>query len=875
MPACHVPEQSASLMEAFSEGHSFSIDSHLFLSGQDWLMAIGYPAEGKASPERFTAALELAMRQCRPTDCFAIAPTIPESLRHALIEEDIYYTLPADAPVPKRLHNSILRAQQHLVVDESRVFTAAHRRLWSEFMTRVPLPPRVRQLYALTEQALRKAPQVRLLNAWDKQGNLSAALLLDYSQPASVSYIIGAHSRTYYIPHAHDVLFATMLVRAREEHKEDILLGLGVNEGISRFKKKWGGTPQQAFQMAVWTNQHAATRLAVSTWANEFLNVPSDLSKRQIFALLPEQRPFAMLWRLDKNGRASWIGGAAHFFCYSFEHSLRRLFQNVDTVLFEGPIDQDSLQEVERHGRTPEPDSPRVAHFLAEAELCSLERTVRGSTGLFAQLLNHATKNPADVRDIVANTRPWYAFFSLWTAFLGRHEWKQSVDMEAWHTALDMGKQVIGMESLAEQIASLESAPLPRIIRFLKAHNNWKKRMQRNRAAYLAGNLKAMMGTSAEFPTRTETIIDMRDQRFRERMRPFIERGGTAVFVGTAHMQNLRPMLAEDGFTVTRELPTLHHRIKAYLSRDATVIMAGNPHAPATFSSPIKQSSPQQHSQASAPLRSAPSSGRRLQGLTAQALVPEQLIPYVQAVSQGTLRACGDFAAWVTTGSTVLVAYPTDGNSTAPQAPDYATRVHEAAMNAINISESTLLTILSPVIPEAFSERGSILHDTWWVMDLPFSPGQKLRNMIRRAHHDIDITQEQWTSDHAALVEWYLKHRQLAAGTRHIFSKLEHYLKSSPAAMLFSARDKKNNLAGFAIGDFSALSMAFYMFAFRKPSCPPGTSDALLAALAEEATQRGFSRLNLGLGIDDGISFFKRKWDAYPLFSHYELTFQK
>ena len=61
-----------------------------------------------------------------------------------------------------------------------------------------------------------------------------------------------------------------------------------------------------------------------------------------------------------------------------------------------------------------------------------------------------------------------------------------------------------------------------------------------------------MLGTSIEFPTRTELVIGRRDARFLERMRPFIEAGGCAVFVGSAHMLNLRHMLAEAGFSVRR-----------------------------------------------------------------------------------------------------------------------------------------------------------------------------------------------------------------------------------------------------------------------------------------------------------------------------------
>ena len=39
-------------------------------------------------------------------------------------------------------------------------------------------------------------------------------------------------------------------------------------------------------------------------------------------------------------------------------------------------------------------------------------------------------------------------------------------------------------------------------------------------------------------------------------MRPFLEEGRAAVFVGSAHMLQLRDMLAEDGFTVRQAYPT-------------------------------------------------------------------------------------------------------------------------------------------------------------------------------------------------------------------------------------------------------------------------------------------------------------------------------
>ena len=43
--------------------------------------------------------------------------------------------------------------------------------------------------------------------------------------------------------HASDLLFLEMIKLTRENGKKTINFGLGVNEGIRRFKEKWGGIP--------------------------------------------------------------------------------------------------------------------------------------------------------------------------------------------------------------------------------------------------------------------------------------------------------------------------------------------------------------------------------------------------------------------------------------------------------------------------------------------------------------------------------------------------------------------------------------------------------------------------------------------------------
>lgn len=584
-----VPEHSTALMQAMSGGVSFVEGDYLFLSGQDepgripWLTAIGYPladglpawlaphggSEGLTSRSEtaarwdqasFESALAKALRRTGASRCWLAGPAVPDRLAPFVTERDEVYILDVDAPVPARLRHVLDRLP--LTIREGREFTPAHRRLWTEFMGRAALRPAVRELYARTAAVL-NAPgtDLRLFDALDEEGRVRASLLLDFAPPRFCTYLIGAHSRAYYAPHATDMLFRAMQEAARREGKSFIHLGVGVSDGIRRFKLKWGGRPVLPYVAAAWEERSVVSRPAADPDGDvvrALLSVRPAVKWRFVLDQ-PEQRPFAMLWRLDKGRHPSWLGGTAHFFCCSFERSLRRLFAGVDTVILEGPLDADSLAEVEQAGRAAPPPGESVLEHLTDADLALLERVLCRRR----LLADGPPPAPTVVRELLGHTRPWYAFFSLWTLFLEQRGWKQSVDLEIWNLARDMGKTVFGMETVAEQLASLESAPMDRIVRFLRDCRRWDGYRRRNAAAYLAGDLQGMLGTSTEFPSRTERIIGHRDQRFRERMAPWLERGGAAVFVGSAHLLNLRRMLAEDGFAVQRVLPTWRHRLAA------------------------------------------------------------------------------------------------------------------------------------------------------------------------------------------------------------------------------------------------------------------------------------------------------------------------
>lgn len=543
-----VPEHSLNFMRVMSSGEPFLVGDYLFLAGDGWLLAVGYPLQGGYDPADFQEALEQAKRRVQPQHCRAVAPGLPSSLLQHTEERDHYYVLSASAHVQPRLLRLAEKTAVGLRTGLSREFTAEHERLWEEFTGSRDLPPRVQFMYEHTARVMAANEDLVLLDAREENGRLAASLLLDLAPRRFLSYMIGARSLHNATPYATDLLFRDMLYLARERSKEFIHLGLGVNKGISRFKRKWGGEPVHSYELAVWRERSRASVQSMSQDLSRLLVEKDD--KWKILQELPQQRRLNMLWELELHGRRSWIAGSAHFCPHSYESHLRKLFQEVDTVLCEGPLDRVSMGMVDEVGRSPRTDSPRLATMLTEEEIRQLEGVVSGPRGFWATLFGLSDSQSPDVRYYLEQTRHWMAFYGLWAAYLRRQGWRQSVDMEAWNNAWDMGKYVLGMESIPEQLNTLENIPVERIVRYFRNCREWSKFVKLGEQAYLEGDLEALMGTSAEFPSRTELVIYHRDERFLQRMQPFLRRGGCAVFVGTAHMLNLLPMLRQAGFRV-------------------------------------------------------------------------------------------------------------------------------------------------------------------------------------------------------------------------------------------------------------------------------------------------------------------------------------
>jgi hypothetical protein len=255
----------------------------------------------------------------------------------------------------------------------------------------------------------------------------------------------------------------------------------------------------------------------------------------------------------------------------------------------------------------------------------------------------------------------------------------------------------------------------------------------------------------------------------------------------------------------------------------------------------------------------------RLAGVTAAAAVPEQVVPYACAVAGSKPQRVGSCVGYASEGEFVLVSYPLHD-------PRDTSAMTAAVDQALKLPGVRRITVIGPVRPPQAPEGLPAAQDGSVSVPVPQPPpAQKLRNLMRRAGRELAIERGGTCGDeHMALIQPYLDGPHLTAGTRHIFRQLPRYLEASPGSLMLSARLSDGRLAAFSVGN--SLPAAFYMFCFRKPGlAPPGSTDLLLSALLEEARERGQVRMNLGLGVNAGVRFFKRKWGAEPFLPYVQV----
>jgi hypothetical protein len=242
----YLPEHIPSLMAIISCGQPFLAGEYLGYTRDNWLILVGYPLQGSYSQESCEQAIHHSIETCQPEYLWFIGPEIPAMLSESCRarSSDVYYQLDLSRlQISSALRRQVKKASASLSVQKGENYTREHRALVGELLRRKELSPMVAELYRSMPTYLRASPSACLLEARRLDGKLCAFYVIEQAAQRFDAYVLGCYSQKRYIPHASDLLFLEMIELAKQNGKALINLGLGVNEGIKRFKEKWGGQP--------------------------------------------------------------------------------------------------------------------------------------------------------------------------------------------------------------------------------------------------------------------------------------------------------------------------------------------------------------------------------------------------------------------------------------------------------------------------------------------------------------------------------------------------------------------------------------------------------------------------------------------------------
>lgn len=255
--------------------------------------------------------------------------------------------------------------------------------------------------------------------------------------------------------------------------------------------------------------------------------------------------------------------------------------------------------------------------------------------------------------------------------------------------------------------------------------------------------------------------------------------------------------------------------------------------------------------------------------ISENAIIPEQLPHYVEAVTQAETSLFHDCLVYRQDDHITLIAYPF-GWEAGKMIYD-ETWLSELISELQNEFKPQVLSVISPFQGDLLNDWVIKGEDHYYRLDLKLlKPGKKLRNIIRRAQGELTVSVgDSFDCRYKQLVNQFLKKNKVSAETRSIFKKLPRIVHN-PECEIFSAKDRRGKLVAFDVFDFSAEKTAFYLFNFvSRINYVPGASDLLLAYGVDYARQHGQRFLNLGLGIHPGIERFKQKWGSQPFLKYF------
>jgi hypothetical protein len=250
----------------------------------------------------------------------------------------------------------------------------------------------------------------------------------------------------------------------------------------------------------------------------------------------------------------------------------------------------------------------------------------------------------------------------------------------------------------------------------------------------------------------------------------------------------------------------------------------------------------------------------QMKTLLERAYVPEQVTNYVTAVSGAEPFLFGDYVVYWRENHLIFVGYPLSS------AFDEQ-RIKKALGEAVNRFNPGRVALTAPCMPASLYPMVSLSSDQYYRLELAsWSISQKVKNMVRRAERLLKVERRKTCNEeHEELVHEFLKAHPVSQETQYIFERIPGYVASTGTAWVFDARNERGDLVAFDVAEMGPKEYAFYMFNFTSRNrFVPGASDLLLQEIIRHAQGENKRYINMGLGINPGVTFFKQKWGGKP-----------
>ncbi len=249
------------------------------------------------------------------------------------------------------------------------------------------------------------------------------------------------------------------------------------------------------------------------------------------------------------------------------------------------------------------------------------------------------------------------------------------------------------------------------------------------------------------------------------------------------------------------------------------------------------------------------------------AYIPEHIYTYVEAISDVETHFSEHYLYYQKDDTLIFIGYPI-------QESFNHKKTKKIIEDLIRTIDCNFFTVILPIGRIEGLNLRCISQDTYYRLVLDdVAIKQKVRNMLNRASKEIYVERSKsFEDEHRLLVEDFIVEKDLDDSMKEIFKNMDRYLKRSDTALVINARDKAGRLVGFNIVDNFSKDYLFYMFNIRSgKNYVSGASDLMFHEMIKLAEENEKRYINLGLGINKGVSFFKEQWGGRPFMKYYLL----